>query len=95
MKQAVYCVKDLKIGIWEEPRYGFRNKIEAIRAFELAVNENGTKFNKFPTDYAFYIIGTWDDEAGKYEMYDTPESLGVASDFIKQVASPLQIAQNN
>lgn len=83
----------MKIKIWEDGRHGFRNHMEAVRAFELAVNQAGTKFNAHPEDFAFYEIGTWDDETGTYENNETKVCLGVASDFKKQVAQTQLIAQ--
>lgn len=90
MEQKIYAVYDMKIKIWEEGKIGFRNHMDAIRAFELAVNQTGTKFNAHPEDYAFYEIGTWNDETGLYTNLETKTCLGIASDFKKTVAPPLQ-----
>jgi hypothetical protein len=93
--QKIYNVYDMKIKVWGKPNFAFRNTAEALRSFEIAINEAGTQFNRHPEDYAMYEIGTFDDETGIITMLDPKISLGTASDYVKPLASPLQAVQNN
>lgn len=94
MKTPIYNVKDLKVGVWGQPNFQYRNDADALRGFDMASNKQGTQFYEFPQDYAFYKLGTWDDETGEFEMLPQPVSLGLASDFKKSLAPTLSPVQN-
>lgn len=87
MKTKMFTVRDSKSEAFLPPLY-FRQRGEALRAFQVSANEPSHNFCRFPEDFSMYEIGEWNDETGRVEMYDTPVLLGIAIDF-KSVQSNL------
>jgi hypothetical protein len=83
MKMKVFSVIDLKAQTYMPPFFMHNEKL-AERAFGDAANNGEHMFCAHPEDYALYCLGEWDDETGKMENYDTPESLGLAIQYIQQ-----------
>lgn len=54
----------------------------AVRSFKQAANDPSTQLNAFPTDFALYEIGTYDDETGKAVAYEDAIPLGFAYEYI-------------
>lgn len=46
------------------PPINFRNKGEAIRAFETTVRDEKTQFHAYPADYTLIQIGEYDTDSG-------------------------------
>ena len=65
MKLKVFAVRDNAVGLYCQPHYS-RTPGEALRAFEQAVTQEGSQFNKFAKDYALYMIGEYDEESGQH-----------------------------
>ncbi|WNK13955.1 MAG: nonstructural protein [Microvirus sp.] len=88
MELNVYTVLDLKVKAYGQPYYA-RTRGEAIRSFQTSINNSSTEnmWAKYPTDYCLYEIGTWDDNAGKFTMHETPSNLGLAVQFKNVEAS--------
>jgi hypothetical protein len=55
----------------------------AIRAFQHAANQEDHDFKRFAGDYTLFHLGSFDDQVGKFDLKDTPDSLGVASQFVE------------
>lgn len=83
MKMKIFTVIDLKAGTYMPPFFMHNEKL-AERAFGDAANNGEHMFCAHPEDYALYCVGEWDDETSKFENYDTPQSLGIASQYINK-----------
>ena len=59
----VFTVRDAVADRFLEPFF-LPNEGTARRSFSEAVNSPGHQFNKYPEDYALYVIGSFDEEAG-------------------------------
>nr|UXQ87975.1 MAG: nonstructural protein [Microvirus sp.] len=60
MLLAMYSIYDEKSLTWTTPFF-LNNNGTAIRQFTDAVNDSQTQFNKHPTDYSLYHLGTFND----------------------------------
>jgi hypothetical protein len=83
MKLIAFSVFDLKAETYFPPFYMNNNKT-AERVFGDSANNNEHMFNKHPSDYALYALGTFDDEKGVFVNYDKHEHLGLAAEYIQQ-----------
>jgi len=53
------------------PALTFRSEAEAMRSFAEACTTEGTPFKKHSPDYAFFFIGLFDDNMGRFENNDS------------------------
>lgn len=60
MTLKVFAVRDLKAEAFLQPFFS-PSVGSAMRAFADAVNDKNCPFNKHPSDYALFEIGTYDD----------------------------------
>jgi len=79
MKMLVLSVFDKSAQVFGRPVL-VRSQPEAIRSFESQVRESSrpdypNPLNTHPSDFALYVLGTFDDEAGRFENLDLPVRL--------------------
>jgi len=84
MITKIFVVYDSKVEAYLAPQF-YRAKGEAIRAFEGAVNSKDTQFNTHPEDFTLFLIGEYDDATAKITTLLTPESIGKAIEFKKEI----------
>lgn len=77
----LYAIRDTKVEAYSQP-YFFRSQGEAIRSFTDTVNDRSTLFNRHPNDYAFFHLGTFDDQSASFDLFPAPLHVGLAVDFI-------------
>jgi hypothetical protein len=82
VKVMIYSVYDSKAEAFMLPQF-YQTKGIAIRAFVEAVNTEGTPFNKYPADFTMFELGSFEDNECKFEVYDTPKSIGLGIEFVK------------
>lgn len=87
MKLKVFCVHDSKASAFLQPFF-FPATGQALRAWETTVNDPQTQFNKYPSDFTLYEIGTFDDELAHFEMLEHRVVLGCAADYIRPGMDP-------
>lgn len=75
----LYTIFDSKTEAYLRPFYGMTNG-EAERTFSDTVNDPGSMFNKHPSDFTLFEIGSYDDSNGLVEAIP-PHSLGNALNF--------------
>lgn len=62
MKFGMYAIKDAKTGFMT-PTVD-QNDASALRNFEHAVNQPDSLLNSHPNDFALYLLGEFDTDAG-------------------------------
>lgn len=77
----VFAVHDTKAKAFLQPFYS-PSAGSALRAFGDAVNEKQCPFNKHPSDYMLYEIGSYDDSTASLDPLEVVKLMGCASDFI-------------
>lgn len=81
MNLSVFSVFDSKIGAFMTPFF-MRSRGEALRAFSDAVNKEGSNMGPHAEDFTLFLLGDWDDGSAKFVLKPTPESLGLAVEFL-------------
>jgi len=73
----IYSVYDSKGSYYDKP-FIQRNAAEAIRGFELAVNDqkHESMLKLYPADYTLFEIGEWDEQTGSVAMHSAKINLG-------------------
>jgi len=84
MINYIFSVYDVKTQLYSAPFYNIR-KEAAIRDFAYVCNDPNCEFNRYPSDYALYILGTFDNETGNFDIYPHSEYLTVASNHINMM----------
>lgn len=83
MITQIFAIYDSKAGQFFNPNF-YINRATALRAFTDLVNDSSKPFIKHPADYTLMHIGEYDDETGKITGNSTPESMGLAHEFIER-----------
>lgn len=66
----------------------------AIRDFTIACQNPETFYHRFPSDYALYHLGTYDEESGKITSFPEPRFVVRASEILEQFKLTKQEASN-
>ena len=79
----LFSVLDVKsksyLKLWAE-----KSTVEAVRGFNVTVNETDTMFKRFPDDFCLMEIGSWDQATGILTPLDSPLNLGSARTFLRE-----------
>lgn len=95
MKIRAFAVYDAKIGAHMQPFFMDTNAA-AIRAFIDLAQDQRTMIAKHPEDFTLMHLGSYDEETGTFENNKTPESLGVASQYLaKSRINSVPESENN
>lgn len=78
----VFSVYDSKVEAYLPPLF-MKSRGEFLRAFSEAVSDPKSNIGKYPGDYTAFEIGSWDDCKCFFDLYSTPQSLGVGVEFVK------------
>lgn len=81
MNIELYAVKDVKVGFTTP--FEARNKGEAMRMFEAALNSPQSTLSKHPRDMELYKVGNYNQENGKMETNEV-EYIASGKDFVKE-----------
>lgn len=84
----IFTVYDSKAESYLPPFY-VNARGQAIRSFSDTCNDPEHVFNKHPSDYTLFALGDFNDATGVFTPLDTPLSLGLAQEFVKQQELPL------
>lgn len=83
MKQYLYAIYDSKVKTWGPPQM-IMNKGAATRSWTEAANDPQLTISKYPSDFTMFEIAEYDLQTGSISVYQTPVSLGVATQFLKE-----------
>jgi len=64
MIHQVIAVQDIKVGAFSKP-VAVPTDGAGVRAFQDAVNDPSTEYNKHPEDYSIFNLGTFNDQTGE------------------------------
>lgn len=80
----VFTIRDIKAGAYLPP-FLVKTTGLAHRSFQDAANNSDHDFNKYPSDYELFELGTFNDEDASFSL-SSPKSLGLALDFVLEQA---------
>lgn len=86
MKKYVCASYDKKAKCFSHPFYVGQAEM-AIRALHDAANDPTHEVFKHPEDYGLFLLGTFDDETGKFTCKGEPENIAEAINLKKGVIS--------
>jgi len=84
--KKVFAILDVKANYFLKP-FCEDSSVQALRGFEVASNESGSTFNRFPDDFALCELGEFDDSCGLLIPHGNPLNLGSARTVIR--SSPI------
>lgn len=79
-KLLLFTVHDSKSECFLPP-VAFRSLGEASRSFEEACRDKETQFFKYPSDFTFIEIGSFDQSTGKISVNEIHKIIHNASEF--------------
>lgn len=80
MKVKIFAIYDSKAEAYLPPFF-MKSKGEALRALASHVNDPQHNFSKYAEDFTIFEIGSWDDSNSKFDLHNTPHSLGLLQEF--------------
>lgn len=80
----VFSVFDSKAGAFLQPFFSV-NVATALREFAAAAQSESHAFHRHAGDFELFLLGEWDQYEGQIKMYETKQSLGLASMFLQVV----------
>jgi len=89
MKMLVFAVYDAAAEAFLAPIF-FDTKGQAIRVFVDACNDESHGFHRHADDYTLFHIGFYDPGKGLLEALSTPDSLGVALQYLERPQSGIE-----
>jgi len=72
MIHHLMAIRDEAVGAFQLPFF-VRSTGEATRGFSDAVNNPETPFYKHSKDFTLWMLGTFDDNAGTFDIPPSPE----------------------
>ena len=74
MKLKAFSIYDTATKVFNRPFYQ-HTKGQAIRSFTDLVNDDQTEISKHPSDYALFLLGTFEDDTGSLFSESAPEKV--------------------
>lgn len=80
-KYVVVSVRDRAADVYAVPNFMQSNGV-AVRSFTDAVNTEDANSSlwKHPEDFDMYVLGTFDDEEGTFDLLDRPRQIAIGKD---------------
>jgi len=87
--KKVFAILDVKANYFLKP-FCDDSTVQALRGFEVAVNETGSTFNRFPDDFALCELAEFDDATGTIHPHGNPLNLGSGRTLLKSNVTSIQ-----
>lgn len=85
MKFKIFSIYDSKAETYNTPIF-LATEGQAIRMYDDMIQKEDSEISKHPEDYTLFVLGEFDSDVGSVISLNTPKSLGVAVEFIKQTS---------
>lgn len=85
MKIQIFGIYDSKAGFYQTT-FNVNQKGQAIRIFTDLAHDKTSDIGKHPEDYCLFHLAEYDNEKGTFVNRPSPESVGLAIEFIKPEA---------
>jgi len=90
MIKLMFAIFDSKAKYFNKP-FMFQSKGEAVRGFSDLANDTQTEIGRHPEDFTLFYLGEYMQDKGSFKNAISPESLGVAIEYIKTEPEKLRI----
>jgi len=81
--QGIFCVKDLRADCYLKP-FIVLNVPEAIRAVSVAANNPDSNLGRFPTEYALYQCGSFEESDGSVIALPQPTHICIVDELVNR-----------
>lgn len=83
MKRYIFSVRDVVSQLFAPPFLDV-NHGSAIRGFRQVItrDESNNAVSSNPADYELFVLGTFEDESGKFDVLAVPERISRGSDHV-------------
>lgn len=85
----LFAVLDVKANYFLKPIVD-ESTVNALRSFDVATNEAGSTFNRFPDDFALFEFGSFDGQTGKFDMHPSPVNLSTARALLRSAVTEVR-----
>ncbi len=76
----IFGIYDSKVGAYLQPFF-MQSPGAAIRALTDLVRDPTHNFAKYSEDFTLFELGSYDDVNSKFDLLNTPHSLGILVEF--------------
>ena len=84
MKKQVYSIYDKK-AMFYGPLMVYDNRVSALRDFEQVCLNSQAMINKYPDDFALYLVGTFETDNGCLDSSLVPQLIMEAREYLPEV----------
>lgn len=88
-KLLVFAVRDNRAELFLKPAFQ-KNTVEAIRNWEIMVNEGDSMVSRFPNEYSLLELGSFDESTGVFTNGPVVDH-GVAAQVLKAPSQPMPL----
>lgn len=86
--KLVFSIFDEKAAAFGMPFFTV-NEAMALRMILATARDQNTNIAQFPGDFTLFVIGEWDEDDGRIEMYPAHKSLGTVLQILAASESPM------
>ena len=90
MESKIYAIYDSKAEAFMQPFFSGTAGL-ALRTFADAANSPDTVIAKYPSDFELFELGVFDDQTGKFEIYEHRKPLGFAIEYVNKAEQSAQV----
>lgn len=92
MKMFIFAVYDCKAEAYMTPFF-MQSRGTAVRSFTEVSFRKDNAFSKYPEDFTLFLVGEWEDSHSRFDVYNTPISLGTGLELINVGLSKSHLRQ--
>lgn len=90
----LFAVLDIKSGFFLKP-FAESSTVQALRGFDIAVNESDSTFRRFPDDFALMELAEFDSQNGQLQAHAAPVNLGTGRSVLRNPEQQLSLASGS
>lgn len=77
----LFTIRDSKANCFDNRILVQRTTAEGLRTFQTLAQDDSNSVGKFPEDFSFFELGEYDERTGRFNIYASPNNLGLAAQF--------------
>lgn len=78
----IFCLRDLKAACFKN-LFCEGSIPEAIRSFDVAVNDLKSIYQRYPDDFSLFHMGSVDFDTGRFTILESPREIAVARTLVR------------
>lgn len=94
MKLKIFSIYDSQAAAFLPPFF-LTNEAVARRHFYDSANDPNHMFCMHPNDYTLFMLGTWDDDNGFFDLLQVSINMGLATIFKQGYKTPAAVVKDS